>query len=363
MLEHTVSVKLKSSTFISSGSKSEGIDLKGSDYDRMICFNFIRVHESLTDIQSAPHEIILLMETNATKPGFTKLKLVHKSDLHLINDFCKTVGEDIFISSNLVRERNCRNEWIIHGPCLSNPDGDYDLAMCFRCKEWITPAQQWIYRSRTAWPHYTLVTSADIVENTSFATSISSGSKAKGLDLKVSDYDQMMFYNCIRVYENLKDIKYISNKILLVMETSDIKPGFTKIKLVNKSDLDIDMIYDRCETVGEEMYISSKRFRDQDFIDDFINHGPCQSTPGGEYDSAKCFKCNEWITPAQQWIHRSRTAWPDYTLITSALGDYRGQGNALHDLELTIRERYFILDNIETLKEAQTNLDIVKALL
>ncbi|CAC5418861.1 unnamed protein product [Mytilus coruscus] len=144
--------RLKSSTFISSGSKSEGIDLKGSDYDRMICFNLIRVHESLTDIQSAPHEIILLMETNATKPGFTKLKLVHKSDLHLINDFCKTVGEDIFISSNLVRERNCRNGWIIHGPCLSNPDGDYDLAMCFRCKEWITPAQQWIHRSHELKP-------------------------------------------------------------------------------------------------------------------------------------------------------------------------------------------------------------------
>lgn len=45
------------------------------------------------------------------------------------------------------------------------------------------------------------------------------------------------------------------------------------------------------------------------------------------------------------------------------LGNYTGKQNGLHDLELTIREQYFILDNILTLRIVHASLDIVKALL
>lgn len=45
------------------------------------------------------------------------------------------------------------------------------------------------------------------------------------------------------------------------------------------------------------------------------------------------------------------------------LGNYRGKQNALHDLDLTISERYFILDNGRILKTVNASLDIVNALL
>ncbi|VDI81736.1 Hypothetical predicted protein [Mytilus galloprovincialis] len=158
----------------------------------------------------------------------------------------------------------------------------------------------------------------DIVEHKTLATCISSGSKAEGLDLTGSDYDQMVLLSFIRVYESFNNVQYDPYQLLLVMDTEDTKPGFTKLKSVHKSDIYSDILCGWGETVGEESYISSKHFREKNLCDHMVNHGPCQSTPEGEYDLALCFRCNEWITSAQQWIHRSRTTWPHYTLVTSA---------------------------------------------
>lgn len=117
----------------------------------------------------------------------------------------------------------------------------------------------------------------DIGENTANVTYISSGSKAEGLDLKGSDFDQMILPNFIRVYENLDDVEYYSGKTILVMDTNDTKPGFTKLMSANKLALKIDINitkWDWFETVGEEMYISSKSFREQHFEDGMVTHGP-----------------------------------------------------------------------------------------
>ncbi|XP_063406100.1 uncharacterized protein LOC134690057 [Mytilus trossulus] len=164
-----------------------------------------------------------------------------------------------------------------------------------------------------------IFTVKDIVDNTTGISFISSGSKAEGLDLKGSDFDLMILHNGVRVYQSLNDDQFNPDTIPLVMVTNDTIPGFTKIKLVSKSYLDTDVIHDWSETVGEETYISSKRFREYHLRDDMVIHGPCQSTSDGEYDHAKCFRCKEWITPAQQWIYRSRTAWPDYKTVTLAV--------------------------------------------
>ncbi|VDI01960.1 Hypothetical predicted protein [Mytilus galloprovincialis] len=164
-----------------------------------------------------------------------------------------------------------------------------------------------------------IFTSKDLVENTTFATSISSGSKAEGLDLKGSDYDMMYLFNFVRVYESLNAAHSNPYKIPLVMDTSDINPGFTKLKLVNKLYINNPMIHVCGETVGEKTYISSKRFRERHLPNNMVIHGPCHSTAGGEYDGAICFRCNEWVTAAQQWIHRSRTTWPHYTLVSAAV--------------------------------------------
>ncbi|XP_071143436.1 uncharacterized protein [Mytilus edulis] len=162
-----------------------------------------------------------------------------------------------------------------------------------------------------------IFTAKDICESTDDATCISSGSKAEGIDLKGSDYDEMLFFNCILVCESLNNVQDDPGKVLLVMDTNDTKPGFTKLKLVN--NFNIDSIQDWFETEGEEMYISSKCFRENKICGDYIIHGPCISTPGGEIDHAGCLRCKEWITSAQQWIYRSSTTWPHHTLVTAAV--------------------------------------------
>ncbi|VDI01962.1 Hypothetical predicted protein [Mytilus galloprovincialis] len=164
-----------------------------------------------------------------------------------------------------------------------------------------------------------IFTLRDISDSFAFGNATSSGSKAEGLDLKGSDYDQMMQVKYIRVYESLNDVQSYQDKIPLVMVNNDTKPGFTKIRLVSNSHLDV--IHQWCATLGEETYISSKLFREHylNSFDDLVVHGPCLSTSNGEVDAAFCLRCNEWITPAQQWIHRSRKTWPHPTLVTAAV--------------------------------------------
>lgn len=71
------------------------------------------------------------------------------------------------------------------------------------------------------------------------------------------------------------------------MDTDDTKPRFTKIKLVNKSNVVTDIIQIWYETVGEETYVSSKRFRERNVSDGMIIQGPCMSTANGEFDTTK----------------------------------------------------------------------------
>ncbi|CAC5406151.1 dinG [Mytilus coruscus] len=106
----------------------------------------------------------------------------------------------------------------------------------------------------------------DIVNTVDNAIFISSGSKAEGLDLKGSDYDQMHATKIFRVYESLNHVQSATRNIKFHMDTNDTKPGFTKLKLVNKSYLVIGELNDLCETVGKETYISSKRFRKQTYL-------------------------------------------------------------------------------------------------
>ncbi|XP_052097038.1 uncharacterized protein LOC127732038 [Mytilus californianus] len=164
-----------------------------------------------------------------------------------------------------------------------------------------------------------IFTAKDIVESNTSVTLLSSASKAEGIYLKGSDFDQMILLKVIRVYESFNNVQYDPYRIILFMDTNDTKPGFTKLKLANELFFDIGIICDWFETVGEEKYISSKRFREQNLEDGMVIHAPCQSTPGGGLDYASCLRCKERISQAQQWISRSRTTWPHDTLATSAV--------------------------------------------
>ncbi|CAG2219125.1 unnamed protein product [Mytilus edulis] len=174
----------------------------------------------------------------------------------------------------------------------------------------------------------------DILENTTGSTSISSGSKAEGLDLKettcsktdligiiIRHYwihnDLFMDHNGFLCFKlklfqitdynkeiriRLYDVQSYPGIIPLVMVNNDTKPGFTKIKLVNNAYFDTCLTLNWSETVGEETFISSKRVRKENlsFHEDLVMHWPCQSTSDGQYDKTVCFRCNEWITSAQQ---------------------------------------------------------------
>ncbi|CAC5370105.1 unnamed protein product [Mytilus coruscus] len=140
---------------------------------------------------------------------------------------------------------------------------------------------------------------------------LSSGSKAEGLDLKGSDYDHMHVYEMFQVYENKRKVLFFANKIPIVMDISDTKPGFTKLKLYNQRHVYESDISQWVEIEEGETYISSKLFREDGLLDNMIIHGPCQSVRNETYDCAFCLRCKEWITPARQWVFRSRSAWPD----------------------------------------------------
>ncbi|XP_071143037.1 cyclic GMP-AMP synthase-like receptor 2 [Mytilus edulis] len=146
---------------------------------------------------------------------------------------------------------------------------------------------------------------------------ISSGSKAEGLDLEGSDYDQMFVSKYFRIYENIHEVSSSTNQLTVIMDISNTKPGFTKLKLYNISHRCIPHISLWGEIIAGEQFMSSKLFREYCLPDHMIIHGPCRSTPDETYDSAHCFRCKEWIQPACHWIVRSRLSWPDPKLVTA----------------------------------------------
>jgi hypothetical protein len=66
----------KIGTVISSGSKAEGLDLKGSDYDIMHVFTQCQVYENVNAIGKMTNKIHLIMDADDSPPGFTLLQLL-----------------------------------------------------------------------------------------------------------------------------------------------------------------------------------------------------------------------------------------------------------------------------------------------
>ncbi|CAG2226393.1 unnamed protein product [Mytilus edulis] len=70
---------------IYSGSKGEGLDLKGSDLDLMFIDTNFKVYESETKVILDGLTIPLIMNTEETQPCFTQLRLLHHQ--HLSHNF------------------------------------------------------------------------------------------------------------------------------------------------------------------------------------------------------------------------------------------------------------------------------------
>ncbi|XP_076072043.1 uncharacterized protein LOC143043747 [Mytilus galloprovincialis] len=141
---------------ITSGSFGEGLEMRGSDFDVMHVSTSTEVIE---DEKTRLHPSILLrMETDDVKPGFTQLVL--KSNSFQIFQHCEVHNGKHYVSSTLFKhylldnKDDEKDDYIIHGPCLADKAGQFDSLFCFQCKTWISQASQWISRSNNSWPSY-----------------------------------------------------------------------------------------------------------------------------------------------------------------------------------------------------------------
>ncbi|XP_052075887.1 uncharacterized protein LOC127713977 [Mytilus californianus] len=140
-------------TTITSGSFGEGLGMKGSDLDIMTVAKLIEICEN-THMNLNADKIHFTMEMVDTEPGFTKLRLMHNSDQSII-EFCAEIGSEFYFSNHLFKQALSTDILsTVHGPCVSDERGSFDLAYCLYSKLWITPAKQWITRSNHSWPRY-----------------------------------------------------------------------------------------------------------------------------------------------------------------------------------------------------------------
>ncbi|VDI81045.1 Hypothetical predicted protein [Mytilus galloprovincialis] len=129
----------------------------------------------------------------------------------------------------------------------------------------------------------------------------------------------MFVFKDFQVYENTRQISSSTNKAPIIMDIGDTKPGFTKLKVYNIPHIYRRHINQITTFVNGETYFSSKLIRELYLPKGMFIHGPCQSIPDDSCDMARCFQSKEWITPAQQWVLRSRSSWPDYRLVMSVI--------------------------------------------
>ena len=145
--------------FISSGSKTEGLNLPGSDFDVMHVHKDIHVYE-FDDILSNYHDLRtqfnLVLDFDKAMPGFTLLRVYDvrewSKELIDIND------NETFISNKSWKRFMNTNNNVINGPCFSDLLGTIDLAFCLRYPKWPSVGRQWIDRPRLCgWPPESLI--------------------------------------------------------------------------------------------------------------------------------------------------------------------------------------------------------------
>ncbi|XP_071126577.1 uncharacterized protein [Mytilus edulis] len=139
---------------ITSGSRGEGIEMKGSDLDIMRTIRCIEVCEN-RDICFKHAKTYFTMETKDTKPGFTQLRLMYTDHGTPVDIFeqCEEIGNEYYFSNFKFKRKFTGCAWsTVHGPCLNDESGQYDMAYCLHSKSWITQAKHWIRRPNNSWP-------------------------------------------------------------------------------------------------------------------------------------------------------------------------------------------------------------------
>ncbi|XP_062593910.1 uncharacterized protein LOC134255410 [Saccostrea cucullata] len=153
-----------------SGSHREGFRLKESDIDVMYWPNNHRVIWELPQSQyyNTHRQTLILCDCSDSPPGFSLLYLLSPSMNRSVKRACIRLNNMHYISSSKYRKIMCSvvySDSIQHGPCASgifSGEIEYDLAHCFACDFWPTPATAWIERCHS-WPKPRIV--HDIVKN------------------------------------------------------------------------------------------------------------------------------------------------------------------------------------------------------
>ena len=146
-----------------SGSKAEGLRFTSSDDDWMFILRKIKVipSDSYTTVYDR-NTILLLMETEMTKPGFALLKLIGDSPYRAVRRLSEYILNGLYLSCKHWREFHTAKSEFTHGPCASAVIGkrEYDIAFCLRCDIWPANAHDCISRlHQSAWPSHDTILS------------------------------------------------------------------------------------------------------------------------------------------------------------------------------------------------------------
>ncbi|CAC5372330.1 unnamed protein product [Mytilus coruscus] len=121
---------------MTSGSKGEGLDLNGSNFDAMIIVPNFKVYQSESEIQGHCFAIPLIMNTEETQPCFTQLWSLNHNIKTFPNVFEKH-HRGYVLSSELFKlcYKNFSDVKFpalysakIHGPCISDKNDTLDIA-------------------------------------------------------------------------------------------------------------------------------------------------------------------------------------------------------------------------------------------
>ena len=169
------------------GSKSEGLDLPGSDEDYMVDMNNIlriKVSQSL-DQKDAFLYNTLFMSTENIHPGFALLDLQYLHQTPLMHPFLYQItknmygrqylSSDLFVQNNVSRVRNMNMPYIQsvqrQGPSTefwvigqNTSESGTDNVFSIHCPFWPNESSEWVQRLR----HYSWPTLQDISTITDF---------------------------------------------------------------------------------------------------------------------------------------------------------------------------------------------------
>ena len=191
------------------GSKAEGLDISGSDYDYMLDLNEvvnIKVVQSLHECPVASPYSVFYLYTDDIPPGFALLRLIKRGTNQLVNSaICNESGQHYLSGSLMVdtlfpltkmydvfnmpyyqktsRQGPSIEQWSFFE---NTSQSGTDHVISIHCKFWPNNAREWIERPRTlGWP-----TSRDVSSIVNFGCHLVAighpNSKTRSLEWRIS---------------------------------------------------------------------------------------------------------------------------------------------------------------------------------